>query len=116
MTGVDAYIGKQPSPQKEVCYALRAVILETLSDITEGMRWGVPAFGDGTCYMVFLKDHVNLGFCADRLTREEWSLFDGGGKTTRHIKVASTEELESQRARIVGLLRLVWERREEAMA
>jgi len=59
---IDEYIDKQPSPQKEICRALRKIIFDTFPDATEGMKWGVPAFADGNYYIVALKDHVNLGF------------------------------------------------------
>jgi len=113
MSEVDDYIHKQPSPQREVCRQLRGLIHETLPGISEGMKWGVPAFGNGMFYIVALKDHVNVGFSIDTLTREELLLFDGGGKTTRHIRVASLEELDRAKARIVRLLDLVWERQVE---
>ena len=69
------------------------------------MKWGVPAFAGGKFYIVALKNHVNLGFSTAGLTREEIALFDGGGKTTRHIQVDSLENLDENR--IVNLLKLV---------
>ena len=69
------------------------------------MKWGVPAFDGGKFYIVALKNHVNLGFSTAGLTREEIALFDGGGKTTRHIQVDSLENLDENR--IVNLLKLV---------
>jgi hypothetical protein len=72
------------------------------------MRWGVPAYGDGRYYIVALKDHVNLGFSSKGLTQEDMTLFDGGGKTTRHVEIASSKDID--RTRIVRLLGLVRER------
>ena len=69
------------------------------------MKWGVPAFADGKFYIVALKDHVNLGFSSQGLTKEELKLFDGGGKTMRHIEVVKTIDIDNER--IVKLLKLV---------
>ena len=102
---VDDYIQKQRSPQQEICRALRKLIMETLPDIEEEMKWGVPAFAGGKFYIVALKDHVNLGFSIEGLSKEEIALFDGGGKTTKHIQIASLEDIDKKR--ITKLLNLV---------
>jgi hypothetical protein len=87
---------------------LRELILKTFPDTKEEMKWGVPAFADGNYYIVALKGHVNLGFTLKGLTKEDEELFDGGGKTMKHIEVASTDTIDEKR--IVALLMLVDER------
>ena len=101
---VDDYINKQGSPQKGICQNLRRLILRTFPDTEEEMKWGVPAFADGRFYIVALKDHVNLGFSIEGLTKEDLGLFDGGGKTTKHIKV---DNIDMDENRIIELLKLV---------
>lgn len=105
---IDEYIDKQPSPQKEICRALRELIFKTFPDTTEEMKWGVPAFADGNYYIVALKDYVNLGFTLKGLAKEDEKLFDGGGKTMKHIEVKSFDGINEKR--IVDLLKLVDER------
>jgi hypothetical protein len=105
---IDDYINKQASPQKEICQALRALILKTFPGTKEEMKWGVPAFGDGNYYIVALADHVNLGFTLKGLTKEDEKLFDGGGKTMKHIQVVSPDGIDEKR--IVSLLKLVEQR------
>ena len=107
-TKVDEYYNKQASPQKEICQALRELIFKTFPGVKEEMKWGVPAYADGNYYIVALKDHVNLGFTVKGLTEEEISLFDGGGKTTKHIRVDSLSDIDEKR--IITLLKLVDER------
>jgi hypothetical protein len=102
---VDDYINKQVSPQKEILRELRALILKTFPDAREEMKWGVPAFADGKFYIVALKNHVNLGFSTAGLTKEEIALFDGGGKTTKHIQIAAADDIDEER--ITNLLELV---------
>jgi hypothetical protein len=102
---IDEYINKQLSPQKEICQAIRKLIIKTFPGTKEEMKWGVPAFADGNYYIVALKDHVNLGFTLKGLTKEDEKLFDGGGKTMKHIEVASVKGIDEKR--IVALLKLV---------
>lgn len=102
---VDKYIEKQKTPQKEICQKLRQIIFNTIPDIVEEMKWGVPSYDNGNYYMVALKDHVNLGFSLKKLSKEEIGLFKGSGKTMRHIKVNSMEEIDEKR--ITTLLMLI---------
>jgi hypothetical protein len=105
---IDDYIKQQASPQKEICQNLRSLILKTIPNAKEEMKWGVPAFADGRFYIVALKDHVNLGFSIKGLAKEDIALFDGGGKTMKHIEVDKTENIDEKR--IVELLKLVEKR------
>lgn len=102
---IDAYIKKQKSPQKEICQKLRKILFATFPDISEEMKWGVPAYADGKYYIVALKTHVNLGFSTQGLSADEIAGFDGGGKTTKHIKIDSVKNIDQ--TRIITLLKLV---------
>jgi len=104
---IKAYIEKQKSPQREVCYRLREIILNTFSDIREEMKWGVPVYGGGKYYIGALRDHVNLGFSVNELSKENLAMFEGSGKTMRHVKVWSLDDVDE--ARIVQLLKVAGE-------
>ena len=103
---VDDYIEKQKSPQREICQKLRQIILETFPGIEEEMKLGVPWY-EGKYYIVALKDHVNLGFSLKGLAKKEIELFEGGGKTMKHIKIRSLDEINEEQ--IVKLLKIVRE-------
>ena len=111
---VGEYIEKQKSPQKEICQKLREIILKALPEINEEMWAGVPCYGRtkedycGKYYIVALKDHVNLGFSLKGLSKEEQELFEGSGKTMKHIKVYSLKDIDENK--IVKLLKLVYEK------
>ena len=111
---VDEYINKQKSPQKEICQRLRKIILETYPEINEEMRVGVPCYGHtkedicGKYYIAALKDHVNLGFSLKGLSKKEQELFEGSGKTMKHIKIYSLEEMDEKK--IIKLIKLVKEK------
>jgi len=101
---VENYIEKQKSPQREICQKLRKIILKTFPNIKEEMKLGVPWY-EGKYYIVALKEHVNLGFSLKGLSKEETGLFEGGGKTMKHIKISSLNEIDEPK--IVKLLKVV---------
>jgi hypothetical protein len=104
---VDDYIQKQKSPQREICQALRQIILKQFPEIKEEMKLGVPYYED-KYYIVALKNYVNLGFSLKGLSPEEVKLLEGGGKIMKHIKVRSLDEIDE--AKIIKLLKIVNER------
>ncbi len=101
---VQTYIKGLPSPQKEICKRVRKIIVDTLPGITEEFKMGVPWY-EGKFYIVGLKDHVNVGFCIDGLSKDELSLFEGKGKLMRHIKIKTKDDLDEKQ--LIKLLKLV---------
>ena len=101
---IKEYIEKQNSPHKEICQKLREIILSTFPNIIEEMKYGVPYYGN-KYYIVALKTHVNLGFSIKGLTKEEIAVFEGSGKTTRHIKINTLKDIGEQK--IIMLLKMV---------
>ena len=71
------------------------------------MKFGVPWY-EGMYYIVALKDHVNLGFSLKGLSKKETELLQGGGKTMKHVKIRSLEEMDEEK--IVKLLQVVKEK------
>ncbi len=101
---VDAYIAKQPSPQKEILEELRKLILKTFPQIKEEFKLGVPVYDD-KYYLVGLKDHVNFGFSIKGMTPDEIAQFDGGGKTTKTVQIMSVDQIDE--SRLVKLMKMV---------
>ena len=86
------YFDKQKFPQKDICRKVRNIVLKTLPDAGEEMKWGVPAFAEGKLYIVALKDHVNFGYSDD-------------SKKMKHIEIKSLEEIDSKK--IVELIKSI---------
>ncbi len=86
------YFDKQKSPQKEICHKLRSIILKTVSDSREEMKWGVPAYVGGKFYIVALKDHVNFGY-------------NDGSKKMKHVEIKSLDEIDSKK--IIELIKSI---------
>ncbi len=92
-TQVETYIEKLPSPQREICMQVRQIILDTMPQLQESFKNGVPWYED-LFYIVGLKNHVNVGFAIKNLSSEELALFEGRGKLMRHVKIASINDID----------------------
>jgi uncharacterized protein YdhG (YjbR/CyaY superfamily) len=102
---VDAYIEKQKSPQREILQKVRKIFQETLPNCQEKMAWGVVTFSSGKFYIAAMKNRVHVGFAVTGLSKDEMSMFEGSGKTMRHIKIPTLEYIDE--ARLVKMIELV---------
>jgi hypothetical protein len=102
---VDAYIEKQKSPQKEIIQKVRTIFLKTLPNCEEKMMWGVIGFAGGKFYIAAMKNRVHVGFAITGLNKDEIGLFEGSGKTMRHIKIHSLEDIDVKK--LVKLIEMV---------
>ena len=102
---VDEYIKKQKSPQKEIIQKVRKIFLKTLPSCEEKSAWGVIVFEGGKFYIGAMKNRVHVGFAINGLSKEEIGLFEGSGKTMRHIKIHSLEDIDEKK--LVKLIKLV---------
>ena len=100
---VNDYIKKQKSPQKEICQKLHKIIIKAFPNIKEKMWAGVPWY-ERRYYITAIKDHVNMGFTIKGLSKKELDLFEGSGKTMRHIKIHSLKDVNEKE--IVKLLKI----------
>jgi len=102
---VNNYIEKQKSPQREILQEVRKIFAETLPDAQEKIMWGVITFEDGKFYIAAMRNRVHIGFAVTGLSDEEIGLFEGNGKTMRHIKVPTIESIN--RESLVKLIKMV---------
>ena len=102
---VDEYIEKQKSPQKEIIQKVRNIFLKTLPNCEEKMMWGVATYAGGKFYLAAMKSRVHVGFAINGLNKEEIDLFEGSGKTMRHIKIHSLEDIDEEK--LVTMIKLV---------
>lgn len=101
----DEYIEKQRSPQREILLKVREIFRNTLPSCEEKMRWGVITFAGGKFYIAAMKSRVHIGFAITGLNEDEISLFEGSGKTMRHIKIPTLESIDEKA--LVKLIELV---------
>jgi uncharacterized protein YdhG (YjbR/CyaY superfamily) len=102
---VQKYIENQKAPQKEIIKEVRKIFQKTLSTSEEKMRWGVITYSEGKFYIAAMKNRVHVGFAINGLNKEEISLFEGSGKTMRHIKIPILENIDEKK--LVSLIEMV---------
>ena len=102
---VNGYIEKQKSPQKEILQKVRKIFQKTLPSYEEKMAWGVVTFAGGKFYVAAMKNRVHVGFAITGLNKEEINKFEGSGKTMRHIKIQTVEDVDKTAlAKLIGLV------------
>ncbi len=102
---VEDHINKQRSPEREICKTIRKLIHQTIPRIKEEMKWGAIVFAGGKFYIGILKDHINIGFSIKGLSAKEAAMFEGSGRTMRHIKIRTMNDIDEEK--LVRLFRLV---------
>lgn len=102
---IEAYIQKQKSPQKEIILKVREIFLETLPKVEEKKAWGVITYAGGKFYLGAINDRVHIGFTIGGLNADELSLFEGNGKTMRHIKIRRVDGIDKEK--LIELIKLV---------
>lgn len=102
---IKQYLKKQTGKHREIIDKIRNLILTNFPDIKEtGMAEGL--WYGGKFYITAFKDHVNLGVGVSGLTKEELKYFEGKGKSMRHIKFFSPEDINDEN--LLNLMRLVY--------
>jgi hypothetical protein len=102
---VEEYIEKQKSPQKEIIQKVRKIFKKTLPSCEEKMAWGCVTVAGGKFYIAAMKNRVHVGFSISGLNKEEIGLFEGSGKTMRHIKIPSLKDIDEEK--LVKLIKIV---------
>ncbi len=97
MGSSEAYLRSLKPPIRDIAAALRAMILASVSQLEETIKYGSPHYGlPGTAgTVVYIADasrHVNLGFYDGALLKDRKGLLEGTGKRLRHVKVHTLEE------------------------
>ena len=93
---VNEYIEKQDSPQKEIILKVREFFQKNLPNCNEDFAWGVIVYAGGKFYIAAMKNRVHVGFAITGLNKEEIEMFEGSGKTMRHIKIHSLKDIKEE--------------------
>jgi hypothetical protein len=94
---VDGFFAKQAPPLRAVMEALRSIVEDAAPDATSALKWGMPVYTIGgvmTCALGAHKAHVNLILAGPPGTFDDpEGRLTGSGKTGRHLKLTSLDEL-----------------------
>lgn len=104
---IEGFFAKQPKELRVILEALRELVEEAAPDATTALKWGMPFYSIGTtmmCSLAAFKSHVNLILAGPTGTfHDPDNLLEGEGKTGRHLKLRSLDELP--RAAVRGWLK-----------
>ncbi|MFC1790501.1 DUF5655 domain-containing protein [Patescibacteria group bacterium] len=95
---VAQYLKKQKPPLQEILICLRELILKTVSDCEEKVAWGGLVYAGGKFYLAAMKTRVHLGVAITGLSEAEMGLFEGQGRTMRHLKIRSLAEINKKKS------------------
>ena len=102
---VKEYIDKQNPKEKKLLKKARTLILKTIPECDEFVEYGVLCYSKGKIYLAAMKERIHVGFSIIGLSKEDIKLFEGSGKTARHIKIYTEKELEEKN--IADLVKMV---------
>ena len=109
---VDGFFTMQPPPLRAILEQLRQLVEEAAPEATSSIKWGMPFYlvRDQTiCALAGFRGHVNLILAGPPGTfPDPDGLLEGDGKTGRHLKLRSLDELP--RSTVQGWLRIAAER------
>jgi hypothetical protein len=100
---IDGFFAKQPPHLRVILEALRKLIEDVAPDATASLKWGTPVYAVGRdmmCALAGFKSHVNLILAGPPGTfMDPEGLLEGEGKTGRHLKLRTLDELPLKAAR-----------------
>lgn len=96
---VEEYFARQPPDKRALLEKLRAVVMRAVPDATASIKWGVPVYeknGKTVCALAAFKEHVGLNlFAPPGVLVDPGKKLEGGGKTSRMLKVRSVGDIDS---------------------
>ncbi|HNR43597.1 MAG TPA: DUF1801 domain-containing protein [Methanofastidiosum sp.] len=104
---IKEYLEKQPSDRRKIMENLREILIEAVPSLNEKMEYGVMCYDD-LYYIANLPKQINMGFSIIGLTPEEVKLFEGTGKTMRHLKFENIDSINKEE--LVKIIKLVREK------
>jgi len=101
---VKVYLEKQSPDRRKIMEKLREILIDAVPNLNEKMEYGVMCYDD-LYYIANLPKQINMGFSIIGLTPEEIKLFQGTGKTMRHLKFLDIDSINKEE--LVKIIRLV---------
>ncbi|HOC78617.1 MAG TPA: DUF1801 domain-containing protein [Methanofastidiosum sp.] len=104
---VKIYLEKQTPDRSKIMEKLREILIEAVPGLNEKMEYGVMCYDD-LYYIANLPKHINMGFSIIGLNPEEVKLFQGTGKTMRHLKFVDIDSIDKEE--LLKIIKLVREK------
>ena len=93
---VDEYIAGLEGWQAEIVSRVRQIIIETVPDARESIKWAQPVYESGGPFAYFkaFKKAVNFGFWRGADLEDPAGILQGSGDKMRHVKLASLDDID----------------------
>lgn len=99
---INPYLTGLPSPQKEICLAIRSCLKDSFPELEEAWKWSRPVYwhkGKYICYFIANKADVNLGLERGAHLEDPKGLLKGTGANMRHLKFKTLDDFDREYAR-----------------
>ncbi|WP_107038637.1 DUF1801 domain-containing protein [Brumimicrobium mesophilum] len=95
---VTDYISNASDEQVEILDHLRKLIHESVSGVSEEIKWGFPVFcrTKDFAYFRYAKKHLTLGFYNIEKIEDPDGLLEGSGNTLKHIKIKKMSDINEE--------------------
>jgi len=104
---VDAWFEKYDNPQKDLVQAVRQVILDTDTRVSEAIKWQAPTFmyrGNIASFYPKTTTHVSLMFHTGASLPDPAGVLEGDGDTSRVLRIQDHDDLIAKTDAIRGLI------------
>jgi uncharacterized protein YdhG (YjbR/CyaY superfamily) len=105
---VDAWFERYDNPMKDVVQRIREIVLDADPRMEECIKWQAPTFtyrGNLASFFPKSKQHASLMFHVGAQIPGEHPRLEGGGDTSRVLKIGSVAEANEARPDIERLVR-----------
>ena len=96
---VERYFTEQPPDKRALLIKIRGLVEKGAPNVVPSIKWGVPIYqlsGRNVCALASFKDHVAINFFAPpSVLIDPGKKLEGGGKTSRLLKVRSAADIDS---------------------
>ena len=93
---VDSWISEHDPALRQICEALRNIILDAGPELRESIKWSNPIYEKNgrVFYLSATERYVNLGFFDGANLADPDGRIAGTGKKMRHVKVRALEDID----------------------
>ena len=96
---VDSWIAEHDPALRQICDALRNIILSADPELRESIKWSNPVYAKKSdiFYLSATERYVTLGFFNGASLTDPEARIECTGKRMRHVKVRALEDIDMER-------------------